>query len=149
MTFPVSDQGTYLLIMEISAPVSLVIGKLGKIDFTPGWYGYVGSAFGAGGLQGRLAHHLRTEKKLHWHIDYLRQAATIQEIWYVASSTVYEHQWAQLLATTPQIRVPVQRFGASDCHCSAHLFYSTTPIDFADFRQRTAIPVERWKIAGS
>ena len=122
MTFP-SHKGTYILILHLSKPAQLTIGKLGVFDFPTGFYTYVGSAFGAGGLHGRLKHHLAPAKKPHWHIDYLRQSATIHEIWYVASETRYEHQWADALRSMSGAVVPVPRFGASDCKCAAHLIH--------------------------
>jgi Uri superfamily endonuclease len=144
MIFPESGKGTYCLLLKIETPASLTIGRLGTTDFAAGWYAYVGSAFGAGGLRGRLAHHLRTVTKPHWHIDYLRQSAVIGEIWYLADTTVHEHQWAHVLETTPEVSIPLRRFGASDCQCSSHLFYSTMPIDFAAFQQRAGIDLKCW-----
>ena len=32
-----------------------------------------------GGLDARVARHLRAEKKLHWHIDYLLERASVTE----------------------------------------------------------------------
>jgi Uri superfamily endonuclease len=83
----------------------------------------VGSAFGRGGLQGRLKHHLAPAKKPHWHIDYLRQAGMVCVLCYTASETRYELQWADTLRLMPGADVPVPRFGASDCKCEAHLSY--------------------------
>jgi Uri superfamily endonuclease len=120
VTFP-SHKGTYILILHLGKPAQLTIGKLGVFDFPAGYYAYVGSAFGAGGLRGRLKHHLVPAKKPHWHIDYLRQGATVLEVWYVASETCYEHQWADALRSMPGAVLPAPRFGASDCRCAAHL----------------------------
>ena len=47
------------------------IGSLGRFDILPGFYAYVGSAFGAGGLRARIGHHLESTAWPHWHIDYL------------------------------------------------------------------------------
>jgi Uri superfamily endonuclease len=120
--FP-SNKGTYILILRLSKPAHLTIGKLGVFDFPAGYYAYVGSAFGSGGLQGRLKHHLAPAKKPHWHIDYLRQAGTVCEVWYIASGTHHEHQWADALHSLPDASIPAPRFGASDCKCEAHLSY--------------------------
>jgi Uri superfamily endonuclease len=114
-------KGTYILILRLSKPVQLTIGKLGVFDFPAGFYAYVGSAFGSGGLRGRLKHHITPVKKLHWHIDHLRQAGTVCEVWYVASETCYEHQWADALHSLQDASIPTPRFGASDCRCAAHL----------------------------
>jgi Uri superfamily endonuclease len=116
-------KGTYILILHLSKAARLTIGKLGVFDFPAGYYAYVGSAFGSGGLGGRIKHHLSPVTKPHWHIDYLRQAGTVCEIWHVVSETRHEHQWADTLHSLPDAHVPVPRFGASDCQCDAHLSY--------------------------
>ncbi|MCK6579853.1 MAG: GIY-YIG nuclease family protein [Anaerolineae bacterium] len=83
----------------------------------------MGSAFGPGGLRGRLAHHLAPVRKPHWHIDYLRQAATCREVWSVAGEASREHAWAAALLATPGASTPAPRFGASDCACPTHLIH--------------------------
>jgi Uri superfamily endonuclease len=120
VTFP-SHKGTYILILHLRKPAKLTIGKLGVFDFPAGYYAYIGSAFGSGGLRGRLKHHLAPAKEPHWHIDYLRQRATVLEVWYIASETHHEHQWADALCSMPGAGVPALRFGASDCKCETHL----------------------------
>ncbi len=134
---PPHSRGTYILMLPLSAPAALTIGRLGTFPFAVGWYAYVGSAFGAGGLSGRLKHHLAQEKRLHWHIDYLEQVAPIEEIWYLASETPYEHVWASVLTTFPNMTIPISRFGASDCKCPSHLFYCPTPPSFTHFHALT------------
>lgn len=116
-------KGTYILILHLDEPAHLQIGCLGTFDFAAGWYAYVGSAFGPGGLRGRLKHHLAPVTKPHWHIDYLRAAAPVREVWYCASEIRYEHQWADMLLARPDTTIPVPRFGASDCKCASHLVY--------------------------
>ncbi len=49
----------------------LEIGRLGSFNIIPGFYAYVGSAFGPGGLRARIRHHLESVAQPHWHIDYL------------------------------------------------------------------------------
>jgi Uri superfamily endonuclease len=126
---PPSDKGTYILILSLSESGCVTIGKLGTFDFPAGYYAYVGSAFGSGGLRGRLNHHLSPINKPHWHIDYLRQKAHVQEVWYFASQTRYEHQWADALQRLDGASVPIPRFGASDCHCAAHLIHFASKPD--------------------
>lgn len=135
--FPESARGTYILILRLPTPVVITVGKFGTFLFAAEWYAYVGSAFGAGGLRGRLKHHLNPQHRLHWHIDYLAQAAAIEEIWYLASETGYEHRWAKLLTTLPYATLPVKRFGASDCKCPAHLFHFPIRPSFSQFQVLT------------
>lgn len=116
-------KGTYILWLHLIDTVQISIGKRGVRDFPSGYYAYIGSAFGSGGLNGRLKHHLVPAKKPHWHIDYLKVYASIVEVWTVASDTVYEHQWAGQLLQLDEASVPMKGFGSSDCACPAHLIH--------------------------
>ncbi len=116
--------GTYLLWMHQTDDVHLRVGKLGAFLFPAGDYGYVGSAFGPGGLSARLSRHLRTTGKHHWHIDWLRTVASVTHIWLAENERV-EHDWATALAHLPDSHIPAPRFGASDCRCATHLVHFT------------------------
>lgn len=115
--------GTYILLLRLPIERTLEIGRMGVFTCAPGWYAYVGSALGSGGLRGRLRHHLAPVRRPHWHIDYFRAAAPVWEVGYIASATPYEHEWAAALGAFPGATLPVARFGASDCRCPAHLFH--------------------------
>ncbi len=93
------------------------------VALSAGYYAYVGSAFGSGGLSGRLRHHRHVAEKPHWHVDYLRRAARLTAIWMQESEIRREHEWAAILGNMPGVAIPAARFGASDCRCPAHLFY--------------------------
>jgi Uri superfamily endonuclease len=116
----------------------LEIGSLGRQDILAGFYLYVGSAFGAGGLEARIGHHLESTTDPHWHIDYLLAAAEPVEVWFTTADTKLEHHWADLLENAPQFRVPISRFGSSDYHRSraSHLFYSKRRPSFQWFQQQ-------------
>lgn len=124
-TFP-SAKGNYILVLWLAEQQSLRVGKLGEFAFQAGYYLYVGSAWGVGGLAARLKHHLKPQK-LHWHIDYLRSVAQLQEIWFTLeeqnSEWDNECRWAAELAGLSQLSRPYRGFGSSDCRCVAHLFY--------------------------
>jgi Uri superfamily endonuclease len=68
--------------MLAESPFSLRVGKLGILNGRSGYYVYIGSAFGPGGLQARVRRHLKAVSCLHWHIDYVRQILPIVEVWY-------------------------------------------------------------------
>jgi len=122
--------GTYVLILRLPrSAVDIRVGRLGCFRFWAGWYAYVGSARGPGGLAARLARHLRPLKTMHWHIDYLRAQAQPVEIWYATGMQRRECAWAFALSGLPGASVPVSRFGASDCRCPAHLIYFAAPSD--------------------
>ncbi|MBW8010408.1 MAG: GIY-YIG nuclease family protein [Chloroflexi bacterium] len=115
--------GTYALIMQVEKLAIVQVGALGHVHIPDGWLVYVGSAFGPGGLRGRLRHHLRPVVKAHWHIDYLRDFVSLLEVWYSESPTRLEHLWADALEITPEAFIPMKGFGSSDCRCKAHLFH--------------------------
>ena len=117
------QKGTYVLVLRLPRTRSIQVGKLGKFDFRPGYYLYVGSAFGPGGLGARLKHHLKTFARPHWHIDYLRRAAALEQVWYSEDEIPCEHDWANRLQALPGVAIPAMGFGASDCACQSHLFY--------------------------
>ena len=112
-------RGTYVLLVNISHPLGVTIGKLGSIDFKEGAYAYVGSALG--GLEARVERHAREEKRMHWHVDYLLVRAPIVDVVYGESDERKECAVARRLAERFQ---NVRGFGASDCGCESHLFYS-------------------------
>ena len=120
ITLP-NTSGTYILLLYLRKRTYITVGYLGLIPFTRGWYAYVGSAFGPGGLAARLSRHLRQEKKYRWHIDYLRAAATPKQIWYSEADESLEHLWADNLLGAKGL--PIVGFGCSDCRCPSHLFY--------------------------
>jgi Uri superfamily endonuclease len=127
--FP-SEAGVYILILELTAPKRIEVGRLGDFRFDAGWYAYVGSAWGSGGLRGRLAHHVKRTPWPHWHIDFLRRHAELRSIGSSAGPRELEHRWAATLLSQPAVSVPAPRFGASDCRCQAHLVYSLHRVDF-------------------
>lgn len=133
MTVDQNITGTYVLLLYLPMDQNLTIGRLGAFDFPAGWYTYVGSAFGAGGLMGRLKHHLRPVEKPHWHIDYLRQAAVIQEIWLAPDTERREQAWVDLMLAIPGAVAGVSGFGASDSAKETHLVYFDLRPSLEDF----------------
>jgi Uri superfamily endonuclease len=147
------DKGTYILIARVLQMKQVGVGSLGEFDIIPGFYAYVGSAFGSGGLCARLGHHLESTAEPHWHIDYLLQVATLIEIWITTSDRKLEKDWAELLEDAPGFRVPIPRFGSSDYHRSraSHLFYSKRRPSFRWFEQQVmgrfeGVAVEQYRI---
>lgn len=117
-------KGSYILVLQLERPLSgLQVGRLGQFDFTPGFYLYVGSALGPGGLAARLAYHRRQKDRPHWHIDYLRAHARLREAWAVAGPGRMECRWCHALRAHPACSTPVPGFGSRDTRCLTHLFY--------------------------
>jgi len=130
------QKGTYVLVLHVPQLKRLEIGQLGAFDVRPGFYAYVGSALGAGGLRARIMHHLEAVAAPHWHIDYLMRLAVPLEIWYAVSDRRLERHWVELLES--RFRCPIPLFGASDYHRSrtSHLFFAKRRPAFRWFEQR-------------
>jgi len=135
--------GTYVLILHLPHPTTITVGRLGCFQFPAGWYAYAGSARGPGGLAARIARHLRVSKPLRWHVDYLRAHAQPVEVWYTQGHRRQECGWAAALFALPGASIPVPRFGASDCHCPAHLTYFATLPDLAAFARAVGGPASQ------
>jgi len=124
-------KGVYTLVIFLKTNTSLKIGKLGIHTFPRGIYTYTGSAMGMGALslEGRIKRHLRKNKKMKWHIDYLLNSdnAQIQSVIYAETSEKFECKVSQEIEKLGIAHVLVKRFGASDCKegCQAHLHYLT------------------------
>ncbi len=117
--FP-SDPGTYALLIELENPVTVEVGRLGSIEFRRGWYTYVGSALS--GVAARVGRHLPQRKKLHWHVDYLLNKGRLSEVTWGLSDKRLECRIVGGLLQHGFCSVP--GFGASDCRCASHLFFS-------------------------
>ena len=119
------------------------IGRLGEFELKPGYYIYIGSAFGPGGLRARISRHCRTDKPKYWHIDYLREFVTPLTAWVSYGPERLEHRWAQVFYRLEET-IPVQGFGCSDCKCHSHLFYASNRPEFAHFSGMLGDQVEAW-----
>jgi Uri superfamily endonuclease len=128
-----TETGTYVLLLHLPADEQITIGKLGTFDFPAGWYTYVGSAFGSGGLVGRLKYHMKPVEKPHWHIDYLRRSAQLAEIWLSPGTERREEEWVDLLLAIPGATVAADGFGASDTDKESHLAYFDVRPSLEDF----------------
>ena len=107
---------TYQLLITVSAPVRVTVGRLGTFDFPAGDYCYTGSAVRH--IEARIRRHQSPLKKMHWHIDYLLAApgVVVREVLRYSSPECAINR--QLVG-----EIVVPGFGASDCHagCISHL----------------------------
>ena len=116
--------GTYVLALWLAETQRLSVGRLGRFEFPAGWYLYVGSALGPGGLPARLARHQRhlsAGKRPHWHVDYVREQAAWGGAWARVSAQRAECAWATTLHWLLEATIVARGLGASDCRCPAHL----------------------------
>jgi Uri superfamily endonuclease len=135
--------GTYTLILSSCTEKPVDIGKLGTLLLKPGFYAYIGSAFGPGGLKARINHHLNHSGRPHWHLDYLRPFLELCEIWYTCDSIRREHQWAEIHARTRGAHLPLPGFGSSDCRCLSHLFFYKSKPSGNQFRRKIHARLEK------
>ena len=70
----------------------------------------------------RIKRHLRLNKKIHWHIDYLLKKSKIIDVFYKENDTREECLIAKKL---DEKLYSTTGFGCSDCKCKSHLFYGT------------------------
>ena len=131
-----NQPGTYAIVLTPNSERVIRIGKLGMLKLQAGYYIYIGSAFGPGGLAARIAHHKRISKRPRWHIDYLRAATEIIELWYTYDFRPMEHNWAETLGGARGAWAPFPGFGSSDCNCKAHLYFFQSKPTIVTFRRR-------------
>ena len=135
-------QGTYALVFSCPTPFQAVAGKLGPVFLSSGYWIYVGSAFGPGGLRSRLSHHLKPSRRPHWHLDYIKNTLRAVEIWITTDPVKREHDWAGIFSTLNGASRPIEGFGATDCTCRSHLIHLPRRPGFGRCKQRvhTIIP---------
>lgn len=112
-------KGVYVLIIRVEDDASVNVGALGKLTFEKGLYAYVGSA--QNNLEQRIKRHLRKEKRLFWHVDYLldNNTAKIVKVLYKQANKAEECTIAVEIGKRSE---PINGFGCSDCKCRSHLF---------------------------
>lgn len=119
-------KGTYVLSLGVDTSKQIEVGSLGEKVFEAGQYAYVGSAFGPGGLNARIARHKTVlngdNTARHWHIDYLLPVASSLTV-FVTESKVECETVASLDGRI------VKGFGSSDCSCYGHLVRTTNIVE--------------------
>jgi Uri superfamily endonuclease len=104
------------LLIEVTAPVRVRVGRFGIFDFPAGLYCYTGSA--RRNFEARVRRHQSLAKKLRWHIDYLLAAPGVRVL------EVLRHTLPECLINQRTAgEIVTSGFGASDCHagCGSHL----------------------------
>jgi Uri superfamily endonuclease len=118
------DKGIYCLVF-FSPGCTVRVGALGDVTFRRGWYIYVGSALGSGGLA-RLRRHISLshskDRRPKWHVDYLSTGShfTLMSAVHAVTEDRLECRLAGALGGPG-----IPGFGSGDCHCPSHLFYRT------------------------
>jgi Uri superfamily endonuclease len=116
------DKGIYCLVFKTDG-CTIRIGALGDLLFQAGWYIYVGSALGSGGLQ-RVGRHTSLarlrDKRPTWHVDYLLISP---EFSLVCAVCAISRDRYECLLSSELDGTRIFGFGCSDCSCISHLFY--------------------------
>jgi sugar fermentation stimulation protein A len=114
------DSGLYIAVFYLRKTGPITVGKLGTFKFRKGFYFYVGS--GRCNLTARIERHGKKKKLLRWHIDYFSSRAKMLGAIIISDLQQSECELAEQLSRI--FELTVTGFGASDCRCDGHLFYS-------------------------
>ncbi|TDO83303.1 Uri superfamily endonuclease [Halanaerobium saccharolyticum] len=114
------DGGVYILKIKLEVEKKIEVGALGRKTFAPGYYFYTGTA--QSNLKARVKRHYSSDKKFHWHIDYLLAEADLENDFVFELPGEGECFLARVLIENGG-RTPAAGFGASDCSCDSHLIY--------------------------
>ncbi len=117
-------KGIYVLILRMTESKDIRIGKLGRLHFKRGYYAYVGSAHGSGGIK-RVTRHFNVAQRKNatrkWHIDYLLPRSEVLCAVFSPTEETLECVVAKILS---EFSRAVPGFGCSDCSCETHLFFT-------------------------
>ncbi|MBF0327353.1 MAG: GIY-YIG nuclease family protein [Alphaproteobacteria bacterium] len=115
--------GAYVLIVELATETTVLLPKRQCLILPKGRYLYCGSAQGPGGINARVARHMRRDKPIRWHIDQLTSAGRVIGSWVFPGGNECE-----LVRSLSALPVPIPGFGSSDCRrCASHLL--ACPVD--------------------
>jgi len=119
---PPRRPGVYALLVRAEEDAAMAVGALGILALKTGYYVYLGSARGPGGLAARVGRHLSARKGVRWHIDYILAAPHVRVIAVVYAET----REPECVLTKPLeargFTHPRPGLGASDCTwgCISH-----------------------------
>ncbi len=111
-------KGIYALAINLSRDSRVKVGSLGEISFRKGTYVYVGSA--QSNLEQRVKRHLRREKRIFWHIDYLLNDNAVRIVEVLIGEGKKDDECV-LASNLGERGEPIAGFGCSDCRCPSHL----------------------------
>lgn len=113
-----SDDMSHQLTILIDAPLIIAVEKSGSYAYPAGTYVTTGSA--KRNIDARISRHLRCNKTLRWHIDYLLHATGVA----ISKIERFVEPECVLNQRTPG-KVLIDGFGTSDCMsgCGSHLKY--------------------------
>ena len=123
--------GVYMLLLEVTRDVTVNVGSLGTLRFEKGFYIYVGSARGPGGLRARLARHVKGPSRIRWHVDYLTSRSDVRVVAVAVSETTLDAEEAlsSEMLKRECIKPQIKGFGSSDKRSATHLLTCTCDLE--------------------
>ncbi len=119
-------KGAYVLALCLDKAIHIEFPGVTCDQLMPGWYVYVGSARGSGGIRARIKRHFQHGKTAHWHIDLLTMHAV--EMAALAVTDGHECELVDKLLESLRFKVAAAGFGSTDCsRCESHLLTIPTP----------------------
>ena len=113
-------RGAYVLVLRLDKTINIKFPRIAFDQLMPGWYVYLGSARGSGGIRARVKRHFQYRKTAHWHIDRLTEKSV--EMAALAVADGHECELVGKLLKSLRFKVAVAGFGNTDCHlCESHL----------------------------
>ncbi len=117
------EPGYYALIIMLRRELEITTRGGKRFHLKPGLYVYIGSARGPGGIRARVARHLRRDKRLFWHIDYVTSSPEAEIIGVVSMRGAERDMESLLSRRLAELLEPIHGFGSTDKRDPAHLFY--------------------------
>ncbi len=115
--------GYYALLIKIQKKTIIDHPKFNKKTLDPGYYIYVGSARGPGGIAARIKRHVKKNKKKKWHIDYLTSKQDVKTILIGYKCTTKPEGEEKMSHTLEKIASPaLEKFGSTDKKDETHLY---------------------------
>ncbi len=115
----------YSILLKVERKISLNVGRLGPFSFPQGYYVYTGRAKGR--VVARIQRHMRKEKRLRWHIDYLTSVPGVKLIKAIIHKSKAERECEinKMICKLSGAKILISGFGSSDCQsgCESHLVY--------------------------
>ncbi|WP_297446165.1 DUF123 domain-containing protein [Desulfurobacterium sp.] len=116
--FP-DSRGTYIIVFNLKKERKIQTKR--RVFLLPeATYGYIGSAFGSGGLNSRLNRHLKKRKKKHWHFDYVSTSRFFTPV--AVYCFLEKRIECEIAERFKGVFSAISGFGCSDCSCVSHLF---------------------------
>ena len=117
-------KGLYLLLIRVDSNIQVRV-RGAPYNLQPGYYLYIGSGGGPGGVNARIRRHLVKKKSIHWHIDQIttNTDAHIIKAWICNNSWGLYMESRVALCLEKHLDPGPPGFGSSDDrHAKTHLF---------------------------